>query len=65
MEKPRGLEDIADKTKPWELVEIVDPVQCRVVTMPDNADPPSKVFCLLLFPPFHVDVSPFTNLIMP
>ncbi|XXG54028.1 hypothetical protein AAC387_Pa03g2008 [Persea americana] len=47
LEKTRSLEDATDKTKPWELVEIVDPVQCRVVTMPDNTDPPSKVARLL------------------
>ncbi|KAL5996259.1 hypothetical protein ACLOJK_026333 [Asimina triloba] len=47
VEKSRVLEDISDKTKPWELAEIVDPAQCRFVTMPDGADPPSKVARLL------------------
>ncbi|KAF8387763.1 hypothetical protein HHK36_026418 [Tetracentron sinense] len=46
-EKPRTLEDVSDKTKPREISEIVDPVQCRVVTMPDSADPSSKVARLL------------------
>ena len=43
IEKPRNLEDVSDKTKPWELTEIVDPTQCRTVTMPDNLDTASKV----------------------
>ncbi|XVE65573.1 hypothetical protein DITRI_Ditri08aG0010600 [Diplodiscus trichospermus] len=47
IEKPRNLEDVSDKTKPWELTEIVDPTQCRTVTMPDNLDTASKVARLL------------------
>ncbi|XXG79187.1 hypothetical protein AAC387_Pa09g0313 [Persea americana] len=47
MEKQRVLEDGTEKAKPWELVEVVDPVQCRVVSMPDSTDPPSKVARLL------------------
>ncbi|KAF8392641.1 hypothetical protein HHK36_022990 [Tetracentron sinense] len=47
MEKPRTLDDVPDKTKPWEIAEIVDPVQCRVVSMPDSANPASKVARLL------------------
>ncbi|WRX20288.1 WD40 repeat - like 10 [Theobroma cacao] len=47
IEKPRTLEDVSDKTKPWELTEIVDPSQCRTVTMPDNLDTASKVARLL------------------
>ncbi|XP_077217768.1 protein TPR1-like isoform X2 [Tasmannia lanceolata] len=46
-EKLRVSEEIADKTKPWELAEVVDPIQCRVVTMPSGTDPPSKVARLL------------------
>ncbi|XP_058077196.1 protein TPR1 isoform X2 [Magnolia sinica] len=46
-QKPRVLEDMTEKTKPWELAEVMDPAQCRVVTMPDSADPPSKVARLL------------------
>ncbi|KAK9292226.1 hypothetical protein L1049_020189 [Liquidambar formosana] len=47
MEKPRSLEDISDKTKPWQLTEIVDPVQCRLVIMPDSTDTASPVARLL------------------
>ncbi|OVA18707.1 WD40 repeat [Macleaya cordata] len=47
IEKPRALEEVPDKAKPWELAELVDPVQCRAVTMPDSADPASKVARLL------------------
>lgn len=52
IEKPRNLEDVSDKTKPWELTEIVDPTQCRTVTLPDNSETARKVllyyllFCL-------------------
>ncbi|KAK9019997.1 hypothetical protein V6N11_054495 [Hibiscus sabdariffa] len=47
IEKPRNLEDASDKTKPWELTEIVDPTQCRTVTFPDDLDTISKVARLL------------------
>ena len=43
MEKPRTVEDAIDKTKPWQLAEIVDPGECRLVTLPDSSDPSSKV----------------------
>ncbi|XP_077213919.1 protein TPR1-like isoform X2 [Tasmannia lanceolata] len=46
-EKLRVSEEVADKTKPWELAEVVDPIQCRVVTMPGSTDPPTKVARLL------------------
>ncbi|XP_031485381.1 protein TPR1-like isoform X1 [Nymphaea colorata] len=46
-EKPRVLDDMPDKTKTWELAEVTDPVKCRVVTMPENTDPPVKVLRLL------------------
>ncbi|KAL8553899.1 hypothetical protein ACS0TY_002242 [Phlomoides rotata] len=47
MEKPRVLDDVNDKVKPWQLTEIVDPVQCRMVTMPDSTDAAIKVARLL------------------
>ncbi|XP_022722525.1 topless-related protein 2-like isoform X2 [Durio zibethinus] len=47
IEKPRNLEDVSDKTKTWELTVIVDPTQCRTVTMPGNLDTTSKVARLL------------------
>ncbi|XP_059648466.1 topless-related protein 3-like [Cornus florida] len=47
MEKPRTLDDVTDKTKPWQLAEIMDPVQCRLVTMPDSTDAANKVARLL------------------
>ena len=43
MEKPRTMEDVTDRTKPWQLSEIVDAVQCRLVTMPEGTDSSSKV----------------------
>ena len=42
-EKPRSLEDVSDRSKPWQLVEIVEPGQCRQITMSDNSDSSSKV----------------------
>ncbi|GFZ07186.1 TOPLESS-related 2 [Actinidia rufa] len=38
VEKPRTLDDVADKTKPWQLAEITDPAQCRLVAMPESTD---------------------------
>ena len=43
VEKPRTVEDGIDKAKPWQLSEIVDAVQCRLVTTPDSTDSSSKV----------------------
>ncbi|CAJ1868536.1 unnamed protein product [Sphenostylis stenocarpa] len=43
----RAVEDGLDRAKPWQLSEIVDPVQCRLVTMPDSTDSSSKVIRLL------------------
>ncbi|CAI8610702.1 unnamed protein product [Vicia faba] len=43
--KQRSLGDVPDKYK-TDLTEIVDPVQCRVVTLPDTTDPTNKVVCL-------------------
>ncbi|GAB2277382.1 Topless- protein 3, variant 2 [Dionaea muscipula] len=47
VEKPRLLEDATDKTKPLQLTEIVDPLQCRMVTLPDSTDTASRVARLL------------------
>ncbi|XP_019441183.1 PREDICTED: topless-related protein 3-like isoform X2 [Lupinus angustifolius] len=47
VEKPRTVEDAIDRTKPWQLSEILDPVQCRLVTMPDSTDSSIKVVRLL------------------
>ncbi|XP_027366105.1 topless-related protein 3-like isoform X5 [Abrus precatorius] len=47
VEKPRTVEDVIDRAKPWQLSEIIDPVQCRSVTMPDSTDSSSKVVRLL------------------
>ncbi|KAI4346275.1 hypothetical protein L6164_013341 [Bauhinia variegata] len=46
-EKQRSLDDISEKSNAWELAEIVDPVQCRTVSMPDCTDPSNKVARLL------------------
>ncbi|XAR57038.1 hypothetical protein NMG60_11025039 [Bertholletia excelsa] len=47
MENARDFEDVSDKNKPWVLAEIIDPVQCQAVTMPDGGDQVSKVSRLL------------------
>ncbi|XP_062143597.1 topless-related protein 3-like [Alnus glutinosa] len=47
MEKPRTVEDVTERTKPWQLSEIVDAVQCRLVTMPDSTDSSNKVVRLI------------------
>ncbi|KAG6701327.1 hypothetical protein I3842_08G159800 [Carya illinoinensis] len=48
MEKPRIVaEDVTDRSKTWQLSEISDAVQCRLVTMPDSNDTSSKVVRLL------------------
>ncbi|KAL6188536.1 hypothetical protein ACLB2K_039928 [Fragaria x ananassa] len=47
VEKRRLLDDASDKSKRWELAEIVDPVHCRVAMMPDSKDPANKVARLL------------------
>ncbi|GAY54426.1 hypothetical protein CUMW_156590 [Citrus unshiu] len=47
MDKPRTVDDVTDKPKPWQLAEIVDSGQCRLVTMPESTDTSSKVVRLL------------------
>ncbi|KAI4295197.1 hypothetical protein MLD38_040576 [Melastoma candidum] len=47
MDKPRAVEEFTDKGKPWQLDEIVDPAQCRMITMPESPDASSKVVRLL------------------
>ncbi|KAL3728392.1 hypothetical protein ACJRO7_033043 [Eucalyptus globulus] len=47
IEKPRMVEEVVDKAKPWQLAEILDPAHCRLVTMPDSTDTSSKVVRLL------------------
>ncbi|XP_073147375.1 topless-related protein 3-like [Henckelia pumila] len=47
MEKPRALDDVNDKIKPWQLTEILDPAQCRMITMPDSTDATNKVARLI------------------
>ncbi|KAK7264670.1 hypothetical protein RJT34_32280 [Clitoria ternatea] len=47
IEKQRSLDDQAGKSRTLELTEIVDPVHCRAVTMPDSTDPIKKVGRLL------------------
>lgn len=42
MDKPRNLESV-EKSKPLELVEVIDPAHCRQVTFADNKDSVSKV----------------------
>lgn len=47
MEKARMIEDATEKIKPWQLAEIVEPVQCRLVTLPESTDSSNKVARLL------------------
>jgi hypothetical protein len=43
VEKQISLDDVANKSKTSDLTEIVDPVHCRVVTLPETTDPINKV----------------------
>ncbi|CAI8615392.1 unnamed protein product [Vicia faba] len=47
VDKPRTVEDVIDRTKSWQLSEIVDPAHCRLVSMPDSPDTSCKVVRLL------------------
>lgn len=47
IEKPRMVEEGVEKAKPWQLAEILEPVQCRLVTMPDSTDTSSKVCSII------------------
>jgi hypothetical protein len=48
-EKQISLDDVANKSKTSDLTEIVDPVHCWVVTLPETTDPTNKVYSLPLF----------------
>lgn len=37
------MEEVVDKSKSWQLSEIMDSGHCRLVTMPDATDTSSKV----------------------
>lgn len=67
VEKPRTVEDMMDRTKPWQLSEIVDAGQCRLVTMPDSTDAGTKVTTLLLIVDFYGNRSKyhFSSIITP
>ncbi|KAI4310937.1 hypothetical protein MLD38_035879 [Melastoma candidum] len=43
LEKLRVIEEAIDKSKPWQLVEIMDPGHCRLATLPESSDTPCKV----------------------
>ncbi|XP_058205820.1 uncharacterized protein LOC131319541 isoform X9 [Rhododendron vialii] len=43
MEKPKTLDDVTDKSKPWKVAE----TQCQLVVMPDSTDEAHKVARLL------------------
>ncbi|KMT14269.1 hypothetical protein BVRB_4g076250 [Beta vulgaris subsp. vulgaris] len=48
MEKARIAEEaIETKIRPWQLTEIVEPAQCRLVTLPESTESFSKVARLL------------------
>ncbi|XP_039032366.1 topless-related protein 3-like isoform X1 [Hibiscus syriacus] len=47
VEKPRVADDAIDKAKAWQLAEIADSAQCRLVTLPESMDASSKVVRLL------------------
>lgn len=43
------------KIKPWQLAEIVEPVQCRLMTLPESMDSFSKVgWFALPFKPYTI-----------
>lgn len=44
MEMQKILDDANNKTTQWHLTEIVDPAQCRMVTMPDSTNAFNKVY---------------------
>ncbi|XP_052199318.1 topless-related protein 3 [Diospyros lotus] len=46
-EKARTVDDATDKTKPWQLAEVTDPAQCRLVATADSTDASNKVARLL------------------
>ena len=48
IEKARSLDDLTDKPKPWQLAEITDSIQCRLVALPDSTDAANKVHSTLL-----------------
>lgn len=43
MEKARHVDDVTEKSKSWQLTEIIDPAHCRLVTLPDSTDATNKV----------------------
>ncbi|KAF7029142.1 hypothetical protein CFC21_040960 [Triticum aestivum] len=45
--KPRISEEKPDKAKPWELMEVLNPQQFRVATLPETPEQTSKVVRLL------------------
>ncbi|KAE8684086.1 Protein TOPLESS [Hibiscus syriacus] len=47
VEKPRVTDDAIEKAKAWQLAEIVDSAQCRLVTLPESTEASSKVVRLL------------------
>ncbi|TXG65242.1 hypothetical protein EZV62_006517 [Acer yangbiense] len=49
MEKPRTMDEVnvIEKTKPWQLAEIAESGQCRLVTLPESTDSSSRVVRLL------------------
>ena len=61
MEKPRTMDDVnvIEKTKPWQLAEIAESGQCRLVTLPESTDSSSKV-CLIFSDSYLILKHPFT-----
>ncbi|CAI9764250.1 unnamed protein product [Fraxinus pennsylvanica] len=47
LEKPKTLDEVTDKIKPWQLTEIIDPAHCRMVTVSESSDAANKVARLL------------------
>lgn len=43
VERPRIVEDVTGRTVPLQLSEILDPVECRSVTLPESTDSFNKV----------------------
>ncbi|KAE8725524.1 Topless-related protein 2 [Hibiscus syriacus] len=47
VKKPRVMDDAIDKAKAWQLAEIMDSAQYRLVTLPESTEASSKVVRLL------------------
>ncbi|XP_022637350.1 topless-related protein 2 [Vigna radiata var. radiata] len=47
IERKGSFDYASHKSKVWETAEIIDPIQCRTITLTDSADPTNKVVRLI------------------